>query len=65
MKLNLVALDGFVEVVKMMNHTGLWDVKLAWYYLPDLPHGLEHSLIIYAYLIVIARFKLIKHKLTN
>ena len=28
---NLAALDVLAEVMKVMNHTGLWDVKLGWY----------------------------------
>ena len=31
MKDNSVALDAFAEVVKVTNHTGLWDAQLAWY----------------------------------
>ena len=30
-KNNLAALDVFAAVVKVMNHNGLWDAKLAWY----------------------------------
>ena len=28
---NSVVLDAFAEVIKMINHTGLWDAELAWY----------------------------------
>ena len=28
MRLNLVAPDGFTEVMKVMNHIGLWDAEL-------------------------------------
>ena len=30
-KNNSAALDAFAEVMKMMNYTGLWNAKLAWY----------------------------------
>ena len=33
---NLPALDAFAKFVRVTNHTGLWDVKLAWYSL-NLP----------------------------
>ena len=33
MRHNLAALYAFNEVVKVMNHTGLWDTELAWYFL--------------------------------
>ena len=32
-----VLLTGFAEVVKVMNHTGLWDTELAWYS-PSVTH---------------------------
>ena len=31
MRHSSAALDAFAWVVKVMNHTGLWDIELAWY----------------------------------
>ena len=31
-KFNSAALDAFDKVMKMMNYTGLWNVKLVWYF---------------------------------
>ena len=31
MRHNSAALDNFVEIIKLMNHTGLYDVEFAWY----------------------------------
>ena len=45
---SLIALNGFAEVVKETNHTGLWDAKLAWYSVSTIKqihvYGLEHDL---------------------
>ena len=42
-----VLLTGFTEVVKVTNHNGLWDAKLAWYSLSATHHiclnGLEYG----------------------
>ena len=43
---NVAAPYAFVEVVKVMNHTGLWDFKLTWYfqyYLPECLCDLQHN----------------------
>ena len=44
---NSAASDAFVEVMKVMNHFGLWGAKLAWYSLCATCwiwlYGLEHS----------------------
>ena len=43
----------FAEVMKMMSHTGLWDVKLTWYSLSTTHwiclYGWEHGLGIHAF----------------
>ena len=28
---NSAALDAFAEIMKVMNHTEMWDAKLTWY----------------------------------
>ena len=50
---NLSAPDVFAEGVKMTNHTGLWDAKLAWYSSCDTHrtclYGLQHDLGIHGF----------------
>ena len=48
-----VVLDAFAKVIKMTNHPGLWDAKLAWYS-PSATcqicrYGLVHDLGIYSF----------------
>ena len=35
----MAASDTLTKVMKMMKHTGQWDAKHAWSYLPTPPHG--------------------------
>ena len=50
---NSPALDVFIKVVKVMNHTGLWDTELAWYSLSATRqiclYGLEQGLGIHGF----------------
>ena len=43
----------FAKVMRVTNHTGLWDAQLSWYLLSDTYwiclYGLEHSLKIYGF----------------
>ena len=50
---NLTALNGFTKVMKMTNHTTMWDAKLAWYSLSATYwicfYGFEHGLRIHSF----------------
>ena len=43
-KHNLAVQKAFAKVMKMRNHTGLWDAKLTWYFHQICFYALEHGL---------------------
>ena len=53
MRHNSAAVDAFDEVIKVMNHTSLWDAELGWYSLSATrqiwSYDLEHSLGIHGF----------------
>ena len=62
MKHNLAALDAFTEIVKVTNHNGLWDAKLAWYSLLNLPLWPWYPVLVLTWLCLIIEVLTIKAK---
>ena len=81
MRHNLVAPDALAKAVKVTNHTGVWDVKLAWYSLQVLfSRYLEPSVystiinctfnfytknVFGCFCCILAKTKFMKHKFPN
>ena len=62
MSLNLAAPDAFVEIIRVTNHSKLWNAKLAWYS-PRATFIFYTPNFFGCFCSDLAQFKLVKHKL--